>query len=115
MAGTEMLSFRRIGTVSTSPAASAAAGGAMITHHDGTAPVACVVQAATAHAARLPNATKEVRPAVDFARFHGSGLDVTCAPINVAKPSPAARIAHAVAAMSSRCGKHSTSARTASG
>ena len=66
VAGTLMLSFRRIGTVSTKPATTAAAGGAASSHHAGIRPVALVIHAATAAAASVPNATNATSPAVDF-------------------------------------------------
>ncbi len=108
-----MLSFRRIGAVSTKPAMIAAIAGATITHQ--SAVRSPIVQAASPEPASHPNTMNAVRPPADFARFQGRGAVRMCAPINVAMPSPAARMPQAAAAMSGRRGKQISSARTASG
>ena len=115
VAGTVRLSLRRIGAVSTKPAIS---GGERRRDRRSTTRAAgpsASVHAASALPARLPKTMNAARPATDFAGFHGSRADRTWAPTSVANPSPAARMPHAAATISSRDGKHSTSASTAIG
>ena len=72
VAGTDTLSSSRIGIVSTSAAASAAASGATIVNIiDGSGVTAGRVHQASATAPRPPQTTKAAVPATLLSRFHG--------------------------------------------
>src|SRR6266576_3621814 len=74
VAGTEMLSSRRTGSVSTSAATAAATSGAAIVKViDGGGATAGRVHHASATPARPPHTTNATVPATALSRFHGSG------------------------------------------
>src|SRR5256712_12584458 len=70
--GTEMLSSRRTGSVSTSAAVTAATSGPTMTNaSDGGGVTASRVHSASATAPVPPNTTNAIVPETVFSRFHG--------------------------------------------
>src|SRR5262245_23283989 len=115
-AGTEILSSRRTGMVSTKAAHTAATIGAMTTNAVGGGDaIAGLVHQASATPAAPPNTMKAAVPAAVLSRFQLNFHDRARRPTSVAAPSPSARIPHAAAATSSRFGKIRIRNRTASG
>ena len=105
VAGTEILSSSAIGTVSTSPAATAASTGATTMNASaGGGVMAGAVHQAKNTAAAPPAAMNASRPSTLLSGFQASRWRPQRRPASVAAPSPRARMPHALAAMSSLAG-----------
>src|SRR4051794_40864170 len=115
-AGTERLSSRLIGIVSTAAAIIAATQGIhSVNQRYGGGMTASRHHQHRNDAAAPPHAMNAADPTIDFSRFHGMRAPELRRPTSVAMPSPNASTPHAAATMSRRSGKRTVSSRTAIG
>ena len=116
VAGTDTLSSRRTGIVSTKLAITAAAAGPTTRNaHAGVGCTAAAVHDARAIPAALPPRANATIPATLLSAFHGSRPLRVRDPTMVANPSPNAMMPHAAATMSGRLGKTRMSSNTETG